>query len=103
MVGVIVMSSKPGDCHLNSETSVDVIALQDMHNEFRQQIDSGLGKLASSQGVGGLPAGPAAGAIASRDGQVQADSNSEASLIQQQQQSANQAEIEARLASNGGG
>ena len=103
MVGVTVLSSKAGDCPLNSATSIEVAALQEMHNQFREQIDSGLGKLASNQGTGGLPSSPPAGAFNSRDGQGQADLNSEASLIQQQQQSANQAELEARLASNAGG
>jgi hypothetical protein len=103
VVGVTVLSSKAGDCPLSSATSIDVAALQEMHNQFRQQIDAGLGKLASDQGTGGLPNGPPAGAVNSRDGQGQADLNSEASLIQQQQQSANQAELEVRLASSGGG
>lgn len=103
MVGVKVLSSKAGDCPSNSATSIEVAALQEMHNQFREQIDSGLGKLASNQGTGGLPSGPPAGAFNSRDGQGHADLNSEASLIQQQQQSANQAELEARLASNSGG
>jgi hypothetical protein len=102
-IDVTVLSSKAGDCPSNSATSVDVAALQEMHNQFRQQIDSGLGNLAKNQGAGGLPSGPPAGAINSRDGQGQADLDSEASLIQQQQQSANQAELEARLASNSGG
>jgi hypothetical protein len=59
--------------------------------------------LAQNGGTGSIPSGPPAGAFNSRDGQAPADSNSEASLIQQQQQSANQSELEARLASNGAG
>jgi len=80
-----------------------VATLQDMHNAFANQMDAGLGKLASNQGSGGLPSGPPAGAFNSRDGQAQPDLNLEASLIQQTQQAANQSEMEARLASNPGG
>lgn len=102
VVSVTVLSAKAGDCPLNSTTSVEVAALQEMHNDFRQQIDSGLSTLANNQ-AGGLPSPPPAGAFNSRDGQGQSDLNSEASLIQQQQQSANQSELEVRVGSNGAG
>jgi len=101
-VGVTVLSSKAGDCPGNSTASIEVTALQEAHNQFVAQIDSGLGVLAQNGGTGSIPSGPPAGAFNSRDGQATADSNSEASLIQQQQ-SANQSELEARLASNGAG
>jgi hypothetical protein len=102
-VGITVMSSKAGDCPANSTASLEVAALQDAHNEFSAQLESGTGVLASSQGKGGIPLGPRPVAYKSRDGQAHADLNAEAALIQQQQQYANQAELEAKLASNGGG
>ena len=98
-----VTNGKAGDCPSNTITSIDVATLQEMHNAFLNQLDTGLNKLATSQGTGGIPSGPPPGAFSSRDGQGRADLNSEASLIQQQQQSANQADLEARLASSGGG
>ena len=102
-VAVTVLNSMAGHCPMNSMTAIDVATLQDMHNAFANQMDAGLGKLASNQGSGGLPSGPPAGAFNSRDGQAQPDLNLEASLIQQTQQAANQSEMEARLASNPGG
>jgi hypothetical protein len=102
-IGVTVLSSKAGDCPGNSTASIEVAALQEAHNQFSAQLDSGLGVLASNQGTGGIPNGPRAGAFNSRDGQARADLNAEASLIQQQQQSANQAELEVKIASNGAG
>jgi hypothetical protein len=32
-VGTTVLSSKPGDCAINSKTAIDVPTLQEMHNE----------------------------------------------------------------------
>jgi hypothetical protein len=102
-IGVTVLSSKAGDCPGNSTASIDVTVLQEAHNQFSAQLDSGLSVLASNQGTGGIPSGPRAGAFNSRDGQSRADLNAEASLIQQQQQSANQAELEVQIASTVGG
>ncbi|MGA3016895.1 MAG: hypothetical protein ABSF62_07225 [Bryobacteraceae bacterium] len=57
-VGVLI--SKEGDCPAGLAAALDVSVLQDMYNDFRAQISAGLEKLASNQGQGGLPAGPAA-------------------------------------------
>lgn len=102
-VTVRVTNSKAGDCPSDTITSIDVVALQEMHNVFLHQIDAGLSKLANTQGTGGIPSGPPPGAFNSRDGQGRADVTSEASLIQQQQQSANQSDLEASLGATGGG
>ena len=88
-VAIDVLSSKAGDCPGNLTASIDVIVLQEAHNRFSAQIDAGLGVLANSQGIGGIPSGPRAGAFNSRDGQTRADINAQASLIQQAPQSAN--------------
>jgi len=57
-VGVLV--SQEGGCPAGFAAALDVGVLQDMYNDFRQQISAGLEKLASDQGQDGLPAGPAA-------------------------------------------
>jgi hypothetical protein len=103
LVAVTVLSSKPGDCPATTAASVHAVALQKMHNVFRQKLDSGLATYAKKQGTGGLPAGPPAGAFGSKDGQGKPDSSSEAALIYQQQLAANQAEVEAGAAANSAG
>jgi hypothetical protein len=55
-----VLSSKQGNCPVGSNVSVDAATLEEMHNDLRTQIDSGLAVLAENQGKGGLPNGPAA-------------------------------------------
>jgi len=59
-VALEVISSKKGDCTADSAAPVQVqlADLQEMHNQLRQQIDSGLKTLADDQAKG-LPAAPA--------------------------------------------
>ena len=60
-VKVLVSSSQKSDCHSGSQLSMAVDDLQEMHNHFREQLDSGLKTLAENQGKNGIPAGPAPG------------------------------------------
>ncbi len=53
-----VQSSKKADCAAGQTVSIGVQDLQEMHNQFRQQLDSGLQTLASNAGKGGLPQAP---------------------------------------------
>jgi hypothetical protein len=100
-VGVSVLNSKPGDCLINATTAVDVAALQEMHNQFREQIDSGLSFLAFNQGKGGLPKGPDAGPRSLTQGWAKADGKAESEL-KKQEKDADQAESEAqKLAESG--
>jgi hypothetical protein len=57
-VRVSVMSSKPSDCGVGLLPRVGVTDLQEMHNNFRQQLDAGLDALAKNSGTGGLPKAP---------------------------------------------
>lgn len=57
-----------------------------MHNDFRQQIDSGLAVLAANEGKGGLPAGPAPAPKLASDGQAQPDLDAADALASLQQQ-----------------
>jgi hypothetical protein len=57
-VSVIVTSSKKTDCAGGKKVAVSVDALQEMHNQFEQQVDEGLKTLAAKQGTGGLPRAP---------------------------------------------
>jgi hypothetical protein len=86
-IAVTVLSSKGGNCPAGSNTTVDSATLQEMHNDFRQHIDSGLAVLAQNQGKGGLPTGPAANPTLTRDGQAAPDLDA-ASAVTSLQQSA---------------
>lgn len=99
-VAVNVLTSKAGDCPANSATEIDVSVLQEMHNDFREQIDSGLQTLAKTQGQKGLPSGPPPGAVAVPEGTAPPDPNA-GSTVAQQQQEADQAEGEAQQGSSG--
>jgi hypothetical protein len=100
-VGVTILSSKPGDCKTNSSTAVELVALQDMQNQFREQIAAGMEALASSQGKNGLPTGPAAGPIPAPDGQAQPAPDAQ-TLLAQLNDEATQTENEIKQAANGG-
>ena len=66
-VAVDVVSSKPGDCAADAGASVQLADLQDMHNQFREKIDSGL-KLVADNQAKGLPSAPGADARPVADG-----------------------------------
>jgi hypothetical protein len=100
-VPVRVLDTKIGDCPVGFATVLDVSLLQDMYNQFREQISAGLGKLASAQGRGGVPAGPAADPQQVADGQA-APSPDAQDLVAKQDQAANQTEAEVSQASGGG-
>lgn len=57
-VTVKVTSSKRSDCPTGQKVAISVQDLQEMHNQFRAKIDSGLKMLAENQGKNGLPNAP---------------------------------------------
>lgn len=90
-ISVNVVSSKQGDCPVNTNSEVEVSDLQEMHNHFREKMDSGLKNLADNQGKDGLPSAPDTSTTA---GEVPAPDPDQAaqSDLQQQQRSADEAE-----------
>ena len=90
-----VQSAKKGDCAGGQTVEVSVQALQEMHNQFRQQVDGGLKVLAEKSGQNGLPAAPDTGTT---DGEVPPPTpdNGVTSQLQAQQQQANQTEAQAQ-------
>jgi hypothetical protein len=72
---------------------VQVSDLQEMHNQFREQIDSGLKALADNSGKGGLPPAPDTGTSAGEVPPPPPDANVD-SAVQAQQQAANQTEAQ---------
>jgi len=100
-IGVSVLSSKPGDCPVNSAAELEVVALQEMHNQFREQIDTGMKQLADNQGKNGFPPAPAASPRLVADGQAPAEQASTVEqALMQQQADASQAEQEVQQAAN---
>jgi hypothetical protein len=88
-LSVNVLTSKPGDCAANSTAAIDLATLEEMHNDFRQQIDSGLAVLAQNQGKGGLPNGPAPAPRLAPGGQAAPDLDAASALLSQQQAATN--------------
>ncbi len=92
-VNASVQSSKKGDCAAGQTVVVGVNDLQEMHNHFHEQMDSGLGKLASDSGKNGLPAAPDTTTTAGDVPAPPPDSGA-ADQLQQQQQQADQTEAQ---------
>jgi hypothetical protein len=95
-VTVEVDSSKAGDCAVDSEAPVQVADLQEMHNRFREQLDSGLDTLAKNQAKG-LPSGPPAGARPVAEGTADQVRDADAQLVAQE---ADAAKVEAQVGQN---
>lgn len=101
-IAVSVVSSKQGDCPSNTNSDVEVTELQEMHNQFREKLDSGLKTLADNQGKNGLPKAPDTGTTAGEVPPPTADSDADAEL-QNQQKNADQEEHEIQKAGPGPG
>ena len=96
-VAVDVVSAKPGDCATDAGASIQLADLQDMHNQFREKIDSGLKMLADNQAKG-LPNGPAPDARAVPDGVAPPAADA---AIQLASQETDAARLEAQVAQGG--
>jgi hypothetical protein len=81
-VKVKVLSAKSQDCGIGSTPRVQVTDLQDMHNDFREKVSTGLDTLA--KGGNGLPKAPDATHKINPDGQAQPDLNADSDLNAQQ-------------------
>jgi hypothetical protein len=85
-VAVKVASSKKGNCPVNTNSAVAVTDLQEMHNHFREKLDSGLKSLAENQGKNGLPAAPDTGTVAGEVPPAQPDTDAAKELQNEQDQ-----------------
>jgi hypothetical protein len=83
-VKVLVSASQKSDCASGSQVAVSVDDLQEMHNHFREQLDSGLKTLAENQGKNGLPKAPDTKTKPNPDGQVTPDTSVKDELAAQQ-------------------
>jgi hypothetical protein len=93
-VTVLVSGTQRSDCASGAKLSVGVQDLQDMHNAFDEQIDSGLKTMADNSGKNGLPKAPDTNTTPVPDAQVQPDQDA-GSDLQQTQQAGDQAESQA--------
>jgi hypothetical protein len=96
-VTALVASSQKNDCASGSNLMVSVQDLQDMHNDFVQEMDAGLQIPSNNQGENGMPASPDAGRRANAEGQAQPYLTAILDL-QQQQQEADQTERDVQRA-----
>lgn len=92
-IGVSVVSSKKGDCPVGTNSDVEIGDLQEMHNQFREKMDTGLKTLADNSGKNGLPKAPDTGTIGGEVPPPTADAGADADL-QDVQKNADQEEQE---------
>lgn len=97
-VAVEVVSSKKGDCPADSSAPVQVqlADLQEMHNQFRQHLDSGLKVLADGQAKG-IPAAPAANKREVPEGTASPAPDAESTLLAQDKEAE---KLQARVLQN---
>jgi len=98
-VSALVTASKKTDCPTGQRVGVSVQALQEMHNQFREQIDSGLKMMADNQAKG-LPNVSAAGARPVAEGTADPAPDAQAQLAAQETDAAT---LEAQVRQSGGG
>jgi hypothetical protein len=97
-VSVMVLSSKSPECPASFQTAVELATLQDMHNQFRENVAAALDKLATTSGTNGIPIAPPANPQAYAEGQAPPDEQAR-NLVLAQFKEADQAEEEVKLAS----
>jgi len=85
---VKVVSSKQNDCSVGAKPMLAVADLQEMHNSFQEQLDSGLKVLAQNQAKG-LPNGPDAGPRQVAEGTADPSPEAESQLAAQESEAAN--------------
>jgi hypothetical protein len=93
-VEVTVVGRKPGSCDLKTTANVTLATLQEMNNQFEQQMESGMVVLAAKAGKGPFPASPDAGRIPLAAGQTPAPAQNVGALLNQNLASGSQAEAE---------
>jgi hypothetical protein len=100
-IAVSVVSSKKGDCSVGTNADVEVSDLQEMHNQFREKLDTGLKTLADNSGKNGLPKAPDTGTTGGEVPAPQPDADADGEL-QNQQKDAESAEQDVQKGSPGG-
>ena len=81
-----IQSSKKSDCAVGQTVAIGVQDLQEMHNQFLEQLDDGLKKLIDKGGRGGLPKPPGSAPAGGEVPTPPPDPMAAKQLIAQQQQ-----------------
>jgi hypothetical protein len=92
-IEVEVIASKPGNCAAESRIGIGIADLQEMQNQFREQLDLGLKALADNEAAG-LPKAPMSDARVVSEGTAAPAMNAEAQVAAQE---ADAAELEAQV------
>jgi len=95
LVNASVSASKKFNCAAGLTVSVKVDDLQEMQNQFDEQLDNGLRELAKKQGTDGMPKAPDPGIVESDIPAPKPDTTAEKTL-QEQQQAADQTETQVK-------
>ena len=85
-----IQSTKTADCPTGQTVAIGVQDLQEMHNQFQEQLDSGLKTLADKGGTGGLPKPPDTATTGGRSSSAGPGLRGRRHNLQAQQQQANQ-------------
>ncbi len=101
-VSVSVGSAKKGDCAAGKTVLVSVDDLQEMHNQFAEQLDNGMKEMASKAGTGGMPKAPDTGTVPS-DVPPPPPDKSASQALADQDKAADQAETDAKADASSGG
>jgi hypothetical protein len=101
-VNVSVSASKQNDCASGKQVAVNVDDLQEMHNHFQEQLDTGMKTLASKQGSGGIPKAPDT-STKNTDVPPPPPDTSAAKTLDDQQKAADQTEADVSKEAAGGG
>jgi hypothetical protein len=100
-VNASVQASMGSDCASGKTVAIGVQDLQEMHNHFREQLDSGLKTLASKSGKGGLPRAPDTSTTSGEVPPPAPDANVQ-TLLAAQQKDADQVEAQLQQAAGQG-
>lgn len=99
-VKVVVEGRKRGDCENNTTGSLSVAALEEMNNQFNQQIDEGIAILAAKGSNGTIPNAPATASTRLQIASSQQIDPSAAQSLQQNQAAGQQVQSQLTAATS---
>ena len=99
-IQVVVVGRKRGDCEMNTTGFLSVATLEEMNNQFDQQIDEGNAVLAAKGGNGTIPNAPATATTRLQIASSQQLDPNAASMLRQNEASGKQAESDLATATS---
>ncbi len=99
-VQVVVEGRKRGDCEMNTTGSLSVATLEEMNNQFDQQIDDGQAILAAKGRNGTIPNAPATATTRLQIASSQQLDPNAASMLRQNEAAGQQAESDLAIATS---